>query len=112
MRLKVLGSSGASMPGCNTTSFLINHTILLDAGTVTSILTLQEQIMIKNIFITHTHLDHVKDLLFLADNLIGNVDGSINIFSIKEVLEDLKNTSSIRASGLILQPCQTRIGRC
>ena len=90
MRLKVLGSSGASMPGYNTTSFLINHTILLDAGTVTSILPLREQLQIRHIFITHPHLDHVKDLLFLADNLIGNVDGPVNIFSIREVLDGIK----------------------
>ncbi len=90
MRLRVLGSSGASMPGYDTTSFLLNNSILLDAGTVTSVLSLEEQARIGHIFITHSHLDHVKDLLFLADNLIGYVDGSVNIFSTREILDAVK----------------------
>lgn len=90
MKLRVLGCSGAVMPGYDVTSFLINDDTLMDAGTVTSVLTLEEQAKIKNVLITHLHLDHVKDLFFLADNLIGKVTDSINIYSINEVLEGLR----------------------
>lgn len=70
MNLRVLGCSGSDLPGQHLTSFLVNDTILLDAGSVTSSLDLAEQARIEHIFITHSHLDHIKDILFLADNLI------------------------------------------
>lgn len=70
MNLRVLGCSGSDLPGQHLTSFLVNETILLDAGSVTSALTLEEQARIEHVFVTHPHLDHIKDILFLADNLI------------------------------------------
>lgn len=69
MKIRVLGCHGSQLPHFNTTSFLIENNILVDAGTVTTVLTLKEQLHIDYIFITHTHLDHVRDIVFLADNL-------------------------------------------
>lgn len=90
MKLRVLGCFGAEMPGYKVTSFLINEDTLLDAGTVVSSLTIEEQAKIKNIIISHTHLDHIKDILFLADNMIGK-GGTINIISAPFVLDSLKS---------------------
>jgi ribonuclease BN (tRNA processing enzyme) len=69
MEIRVLGCYGAQFPGYNTTSFLLNRNLLVDAGTVTSVLTPEEQINIDQILVTHAHLDHIKDIAFLADNL-------------------------------------------
>ncbi|OPX41132.1 MAG: hypothetical protein B1H13_03705 [Desulfobacteraceae bacterium 4484_190.3] len=69
MEIRVLGCHGAQFPGYNTTGFLLNRNLLVDAGTVTSVLTQEEQINIDQILVTHAHLDHVKDIAFLADNL-------------------------------------------
>ena len=70
MKLRVLGCSGSDLPGHNLTSFCVNDTILLDAGSVTSSLELAAQARLEHIFVSHSHLDHIKDILFLADNLI------------------------------------------
>jgi len=70
MNLRVLGCSGSDLPGQHLTAFLLESNILLDAGSVTSALNLAEQSRIEHIFVTHPHLDHIKDILFLADNLI------------------------------------------
>lgn len=69
MDIRVLGCHGSQLPGCNTTSFLLNGKILVDAGTVTPVLTLEEQTNIDYILVTHAHLDHVRDIMFLADNV-------------------------------------------
>ena len=90
MEIKILGCHGADMPGYKTSSFLINNETLLDAGTVTSTLTHEQQGGLKNIFLTHSHFDHIKDILFLADNLTGQNRNAINIISIPEVLNVLK----------------------
>lgn len=69
MKIRVLGCHGSQLPNHNTTSFLLGQNILVDAGTVTTVLSLKEQLKIDYIFITHAHLDHVRDIMFLADNI-------------------------------------------
>ena len=38
---------------------------LVDAGTITSLLTIEEQVNIDYVLVTHAHLDHVRDIMFL-----------------------------------------------
>lgn len=91
MKLRVLGCSGSDLPGHNLTSFLLNGHILLDAGSVTSSLSLDEQANVTDIFVTHSHLDHIKDILFLADNLIefssSHKRPPVNIRALPEVVD-------------------------
>ena len=67
MKVRVLGCSGAIAQGCRTTSFLINHNILIDAGTGVGDLTLEEMRRIDHVFLTHSHLDHVAALPLMLD---------------------------------------------
>lgn len=91
MIIRVLGASGSDTPGHHLTSFLLDGGILFDAGGVTNSLTIEEQLKIEHIFITHAHLDHIRDIPFLADNLILSQSKSqIRIFSIEEVIDDIK----------------------
>src|SRR5437660_107692 len=66
MKIRVLGAYGAEGLGQRPTSFLVNDRILIDAGTVGGALTLPEQSQIEHALITHSHLDHVAGLAFLA----------------------------------------------
>ncbi|MCG6533523.1 MAG: MBL fold metallo-hydrolase [Syntrophales bacterium LBB04] len=68
MEIRVLGCHGSQLPGYNTTCFLLDRKILLDGGTITSLLT-AEQLNIDYILVTHAHHDHIRDIMFLADNL-------------------------------------------
>lgn len=96
MRIKVLGCYGGQLLGFHLTSFLVNDSILLDAGSPTEALSLEEQHRIRHLFLSHTHLDHIKDIAFLADNRslkrLGDskVDRSIIIHSLQENLDVLK----------------------
>ena len=69
MKIRVLGCHGGSLPGYYPVSFVINETLALDAGSLTTFLSLKEQKKLQAILITHVHLDHIRDLPFLADNL-------------------------------------------
>lgn len=96
MRIKILGCYGGQLLGFHLTSFLVNETILLDAGSPTEAMTLEEQGKVNHIFLSHTHLDHIKDIAFLADNRalkrMSNDDcGSITIHSLQENLDTLKD---------------------
>lgn len=90
MRLRVLGGDGGVAPGFQTTSFLINQNTLIDAGSAASSLSLAEQRKIDTIFISHSHLDHVKDICFLADNVFTYRRKPIELVSTFEILDLLR----------------------
>lgn len=71
MRLRILGCHGGESPNHHATSFLIDGKLLLDAGSLTRSLSVQDQCKIDHVFISHSHLDHIRDLALLADNVIG-----------------------------------------
>lgn len=91
MRIKVLGCSGAVFPGHNLSGFLLDGKVLFDAGSLTNILNEMAQWRISDIFITHAHLDHIREIPFLADNVIvKNKRHRINVFSLPLVLGVIK----------------------
>ncbi len=90
MQIEVLGCYGGVDPKHNPVTFLLDNKILLDAGTVVSPLSLERQKKIQAIFITHSHLDHIKDLCFLADNFVMMGKGPITVYGIPEVLDMIK----------------------
>ncbi len=90
MDIRILGCYGAESPGYRTTCFMINKSLLVDAGAVTSVLTPEEQKGIRNILVTHTHLDHIKDIPLLSDNVVGANPEPVNIISTREVIEILQ----------------------
>ncbi|MEN6441992.1 MAG: 3',5'-cyclic-nucleotide phosphodiesterase [Syntrophobacter sp.] len=91
MNIRVLGSSGSEGPGNNTPAFLIDDFLLMDAGTIAPSLDRAEQCRITHIFLTHAHLDHIKGIPFLVDNLVAmNQSRGVQILSGKDVLSDLK----------------------
>jgi len=97
MKIRVLGCYGGQLLGFHLSSFMVNDSILLDAGSPTVALTLEEQSRIQHIFVSHTHLDHIQDIAFLSDNRSlkriggGKENRSITIHAVQENLEILKN---------------------
>jgi ribonuclease BN (tRNA processing enzyme) len=75
---------------CSTCAFLLNGTLLLDAGTVASKLSLSEQKQIRHIILSHLHFDHIKGLPMLADNLSEQMSGPIVVAGIPEVVHGLQ----------------------
>lgn len=91
LRIKVLGAAGSEVPGHNCPAFLIDGKILLDGGTITLSLNISEEHSLGWILLTHVHLDHIKGIPFLLDNLVTRSTGNtITVLSGKDVLHDLK----------------------
>jgi ribonuclease BN (tRNA processing enzyme) len=91
VRIRVLGAYGGAMPGCSPCGFLIDGTVLLEAGTAASVLTLEEQRRIRHILVSHIHLEHVQALAYLAENLF-TPEGRppIHIVALPKVVKALK----------------------
>jgi len=90
MKVKVLGCSGSETIGHMPPGFLVNDVVMLDAGTITAALSIEAQSKITDIFISHTHLDHIKAILFLADNIIGRIKKPINIRAVPKVIDAIR----------------------
>src|SRR5574337_1091204 len=90
MKVKILGCSGSETIGHLPPGFLVNDTVMLDAGTITAALSIEAQSRITDVLISHTHLDHIKSVLFLADNIIGRIRKPVNIRAIPPVLNAIK----------------------
>jgi cAMP phosphodiesterase len=73
------------------TSFLVNDSLALDAGWVSGALSLKEQVKVKDILISHSHLDHTCTLPFLIDNNFNTRGFALRIYAIPEVIASMKN---------------------
>jgi ribonuclease BN (tRNA processing enzyme) len=68
MKVRVLGCSGGiGGTQLRTTSLLVDHDILIDAGTGVCDLSLAQMAAIEHVFLTHSHLDHIAALPLLLD---------------------------------------------
>jgi ribonuclease BN (tRNA processing enzyme) len=86
MEFRVLGSFGGDSPECRMTSFLIDGTVVVDAGAITRALTIDEQRQIRHVLISHTHMDHTATLPFLIENIFGTHPEPVSIYCSKRVL--------------------------
>jgi ribonuclease BN (tRNA processing enzyme) len=62
MKVKILGAHQGESDKIRFTALLVNERLAIDAGGLTASLSLEDQLAIDAILITHQHHDHVKDL--------------------------------------------------
>lgn len=92
LKLRVLGCSGGQIPGRNLSSYLLNDSLLIDAGSATAVLDPDEQEKIENVLISHAHLDHCMTLAMLSDNLFDRHPNPITVWAIPETLSALSSS--------------------
>lgn len=90
MQIKVLGCSGGVGPGLRTTSLLVDDRILVDAGTGACDLDLDAMARLSDVFLTHSHLDHVVGAAFIADNRFARRAPAFNVRATTETLTALR----------------------
>lgn len=87
--IKVLGAYGGKAVDINNTSIQLDKYTTIDAGNILKGIG-EESKYIDKIFLTHSHLDHIVDIPFLADAFFELRDYPITIYGLKQTLEDLK----------------------
>jgi ribonuclease BN (tRNA processing enzyme) len=91
MKLKILGCSGGiGGRHLRTTSMLIDNDILIDAGTGVADLSMTEMSLVDHVFVTHSHLDHVATIPFVADTVGGMRAKPLTIHAIPATIETLR----------------------
>lgn len=70
---------------------LIDSDVLIDAGTGVGDLDLDEVRLIRHVFLTHAHLDHIAGLPLLVDAIFSeNLDQPLTVYGRQETIEALQ----------------------
>lgn len=90
MKLRILGCSGGIGGDLRTTSMLLDHDTLIDAGTGVGELSVSELSQIDHVFVTHSHMDHVTSIPFMADTVGWMRDKPITVYATAETIDILQ----------------------
>ena len=94
MKLKLLPSSfekdGAASPRQHLTCFVLNGNVAVDAGSLAMAVTLDERSAIRDIVLTHAHLDHIAGLPLFIDDQFSELTEPVRIHATSEVIEILE----------------------
>lgn len=88
--LRILGAQGSRTSKSNSTCIQVSKNTLIDAGNIIQGLG-DECIHIDNIFLSHSHLDHILDIAFLIDNFFEERKKPLRIFALQETIDTVKN---------------------
>ncbi len=88
MDIRILGAHNCESDIARLSGLLIDDRLALDAGSLTSSLTIPAQLELKAVLLTHQHYDHIRDVPALAMNFyLGRA--TLNIYSTSAVLDAL-----------------------
>lgn len=94
MRIKLLPSSfeenGAASPRQHLTCLTINDRVAFDAGSLAMAATPLQRQQIRDIVLSHTHLDHIAGLPLFIDDLYSTLDQPVRIHARPEAIETLE----------------------
>jgi glyoxylase-like metal-dependent hydrolase (beta-lactamase superfamily II) len=86
----VPGSGGGIGAGLHTTAMLLESDVLIDAGTGVGDLSIEALPRIDAVFLTHSHLDHLCLVPFVADTVGQLPRKPLTIYGLKEILDMLR----------------------
>jgi 3',5'-cyclic-nucleotide phosphodiesterase len=90
MHVRVLGCHGGEYLHFQPISLLVDGRLLLDAGGAVSHLALDDLLRIEAIAVSHPHLDHIKDIAFLADIVADKATRPTVVASVPDVLDPIR----------------------
>jgi ribonuclease BN (tRNA processing enzyme) len=88
MKIRFLGAHNVETASTKLPGLLVDGVLALDAGSLTSTLSIEEMISLKAVLLTHQHYDHLRDMPMLGMNLFLNKK-STTIYGAVEVRDAL-----------------------
>lgn len=94
MKIELLPSTfseeGCAAPEQRLTCFLIDDSVTIDAGSLALSLTDAQRQSIRDIIITHPHMDHIASLPIFIDDLFATLEEPIRVHATEEVINALE----------------------
>ncbi|MDD5337990.1 MAG: MBL fold metallo-hydrolase [Dehalococcoidales bacterium] len=88
MEIRILGAHNIETKTTGSTCLLIDDILAVDAGALTSSLTIAQQQNLKAVLLTHQHYDHTKDIPVLGMNFFV-LKASLEIYTTQQVYDVL-----------------------
>lgn len=90
MKVRLLPSTTGGSPQQYLTTFLVNDTVAIDAGSIGFSESLEEQRRVRDIFISHTHVDHLASLPVFLENTYTPTPDCVRVYGSAAVLQCLR----------------------
>ena len=94
MRVQLLPSSfdsqGHATSEQRLTCFLIDECVAVDAGSIALALTAEQRQGVRDIIVTHPHMDHIACLPIFIDDLFETLESPVRVHATPEVIELLE----------------------
>ncbi len=94
MHIQLLPSSfdakGRANAAQRLTCFLIDDTVTVDAGSIGLALSPEQRRTVRDVIVTHPHMDHIASLPIYVDDLFGELEQPIRIHATQEVIDLLE----------------------
>ncbi|MBI5526505.1 MAG: 3',5'-cyclic-nucleotide phosphodiesterase [Deltaproteobacteria bacterium] len=90
MQIRVLDCHGGELLDLKTTCVQVGERLLIDAGALVSNLTIDQQVEIDDIVVSHSHFDHIKDLAMMADVVAGRRRRPVTIHGSPRTIEAIR----------------------
>ena len=92
MHVCILGAHQSESRETAFTSLLVDEVLAIDAGSISSRLSLDEQLQIRDLLLTHRHWDHIKDVAAFGFNLFSRQRSGlgphpVNLYGLADVRE-------------------------
>jgi len=88
MKIRILGGHAVETNNTSCNSIIIDDVLAVDAGALTSKLSIKEQQNLKAVLITHQHYDHIRDIPLLGMNF-NLLEKTIELYTTKHVYDTL-----------------------
>ena len=94
MRIQLLpstfNSDGHATPEQRLTCFLIDERVAVDAGSIALALSAEQRGKVRDIIVTHPHMDHIASLPIFIDDLFPTLKAPVRIYATPEVISSLE----------------------
>lgn len=94
MKIQLLPSSfdgdGSANAAQRLTCFIIDNRVTVDAGSLGIALSESQRRTIRDVIVTHPHMDHIASLPIFVDDLFGELTQPVRIHATQEVIDLLK----------------------
>jgi ribonuclease BN (tRNA processing enzyme) len=85
-----IDSEGRATPEQHLTCFVIDDCVAVDAGSIAIALTADQRCKVRDIIITHAHMDHIATLPIFVDDLYATLKEPLRIHTTQEIIDVLE----------------------
>lgn len=94
MKFQLLPSTfdekGSASPRQHLSCFVIDDMVAIDAGSLAMAATAIQRKQIRDVVLTHAHLDHIAGLPLFIDDLFAGLDAPVCVHAVPEVIKTLE----------------------